>query len=384
MLFKETKDLHTYNAGDIIGFHKYAYYGDVRRFKMVATSTLIEEYIESIYYCINYGCRRNIEFAEFVLDEIEFVDNKYKMSITATYIRNGKYDSRLYLKKFDYSLYRNIAKDDVKHLLKYEELHDILCFISALNSFELIISPSYLHPINKLKYFYNLPDDSESKKITDFWSFVLSPTRYTLGGLDIYSFTIPPGDYANICNIESELLFAYLNRGHKENEVLTPLTEVNIMNDVRFAIESYSKNHLMDYCLSKFVIISPSLSLELVKKHKPFLVFGNSYNDFNYLDKYIEINPLYRHNFIYSGIMYHCIDIRQYIGDDIDYCYIEACIKSCNPSVLLLLKKMNKKCYKRLDYANNKYIEELDEIEVDYDEISKKLRLDVSSYKFIS
>lgn len=51
--------------------------------------------------------------------------------------------------------------------------------------------------------------------------------------------------------------------------------------------------------------------------------------------------------------------------------------------MLKLLKKMNKKCYKRLDYANNKYIEELNEIEVDYDEISNKLRFDVSSYKFL-
>lgn len=93
----------------------------------------------------------------------------------------------------------------------------------------------------------------------------------------------------------------------------------------------------MDYCLSKFAIIAPSLSLELVKKDKPF-VFGNSYNDFNYLNEYIEINPLYRHNFIYSGVMYHCIDIRQYIGDDIDYCYIEACIKSCNHAALNMLK----------------------------------------------
>lgn len=81
--------------------------------------------------------------------------------------------------------------------------------------------------------------------------------------------------------------------------------------------------------------------------------------------------------------MYHCIDIRQYIGDDIDYCYIEACIKSCNHAALNMSKNMNKKCYRRLDYANNKYLEKLNEIEVDYDEISKKLRLDVSSYTFL-
>ncbi len=66
--------------------------------------------------------------------------------------------------------------------------------------------------------------------------------------------------------------------------------------------------------------------------------------------------------------MYHRNDMKEYIRVDIDYCYIEACIKSSNFSVLKLLKKMNKKCFKRLDYANNKYIEELNEIEVDYDE----------------
>lgn len=89
----------------------------------------------------------------------------------------------------------------------------------------------------------------------------------------------------------------------RKSEVLTPLTEIIIMNDARLAIESYSKNNLMDYCLSKFVIIAPSLSLELVKKHKPFLAFGNSLYDFNYVNEYIEINPLYRHNFIYSAIV---------------------------------------------------------------------------------
>lgn len=179
-------------------------------------------------------------------------------------------------------------------------------------------------------------------------------------------------------------MFVYLNNGHNESEVLTPLTEVNIINDARFAIEAYSKNILMDYCLSKFVIIAPLLSLELVKKHKPFLIFGNSCYDFDYMDKYIEINPLYRHNFIYSAIMYYDnFGLKNYIGDDIDYCYIEACIKSCNFSALRFLKNLNKKCYKRLDYVNNKYNEELNEIDIDYDDIFHKLRLDVSSYKFL-
>ena len=385
MLFKEIeKEFHTYNAGGIVGLHKYAYYGDLERFKKLATSTLIEEYIESIYYCIDYGCKRNFEFAEFVLHEIEFIDRRYKMSITSTYIRNGKYDPKLYLEKFDYSLYKNIDKEDVEGLVEHKDMHNILYFISVLNSFELSVSPTDLYPTNKLKYYYNLPDDSESKRLTNGTRFIISPTKYKKEDLDPYSFTIPPGDYENICNIERELLFVYLNNGHKESEVLTPLTEVNIINDARFAIEAYSKNILMDYCLSKFVIIAPLLSLELVKKHKPFLVFGNSCYDFDYMDKYIEINPLYKHNFIYSAIMYYDnFGLKKYIGDDIDYCYIEACIKSCNFSVLRLLKNLNKKCYKRLDYVNKKYNEELNEIDIDYDDIFHKLRLDVSSYKFL-
>lgn len=384
MLFKEIeKELHTYNAGAIVTLHKYAYYGDLKRFKKIVTSTLIEEYIESIYYCIDYGCKKNFEFAEFVLHEIEFIDRRYKMSITSTYIRNGKYDPKLYLEKFDYSLYRNITKEDVEGLLEHKDLHNILYFISVLNSFELPITPTDLYPTNKLKYNYNLPNNNESKSVTDVSGFVLSCQQYRTEDLDLYSFTIPPGDYENICNIEREFLFAYLDNGHKESEVLTPLSEVNIVNDARFAIEAYSKNILMDYCLSKFVIIAPLPSLELVKKHKPFLVFGNSCYDFNCMDKYIEINPLYRHNFIYSAIMYHYHGIRKYIGDDIDYCYIEACIKSCNPTILELLKLLNKKCYKRLDYVNNKYNEELNEIEIDYDDIFNKLKLDVPSYRFL-
>lgn len=125
-------------------------------------------------------------------------------------------------------------------------------------------------------------------------------------------------------------MFAYLHSGHKVSDVLTPLSEVNIINDFRFAIEAYSRNILMDYCLSKFVVIAPLLSLELVKKHNPSLVLGNACYDFDYMDKYIEISPLYRRNFIYSAIIYHSSNFKKYIGDDIDYCYIEACIKSCN------------------------------------------------------
>jgi len=42
MLFKDIpQKLHTYNAGGIIGFHKYAYHGDLRRFRKLATSTVI-------------------------------------------------------------------------------------------------------------------------------------------------------------------------------------------------------------------------------------------------------------------------------------------------------------------------------------------------------
>lgn len=78
------------------------------------------------------------------------------MSITSTYIRNGKYDPMLYLEKFDYSLYKNIDKEDVEGLVEHKDMHNILDFISILNLFELSVSPTDLYPTNKLKYYYNL------------------------------------------------------------------------------------------------------------------------------------------------------------------------------------------------------------------------------------
>lgn len=385
MLFKESvKKFKVYNPGDILGFHKYAYYGDLEKFEKLVNKTLINQYIESIWYCIKYGCLRNFEFAEYILNNIEFVDNQYKMNITATYIRNGEYDEKLFLDKYDYSLYKNIYKKDIEPLLKYEKLHNILYFISVLNSFELPISTTDLYPINKLKFYYNLPDNSMSKKLTDTSRFIISCPKYNKENLDSYAFSDPPGDYKNICNIERELLRIYLVNSHKESKVLKPLNEVNIINDVRFAIEAYSKDILINYCLTKFVIIGPLLALDLVEKHKPFLVLGNAGFDFDYLDKYIKINPLYIHNFIYSAIMYrNNINVKNYIGDEIDYCYIEACIKSCNYSVLRMLKNLNKKCYKKLDYSKNKYMNDPTEIEVDYDYIHNKLKLDISCYKYI-
>lgn len=77
------------------------------------------------------------------------------------------------------------------------------------------------------------------------------------------------------------------------------------------------------------------------------------------------------------------INVKNYIGDEIDYCYIEACIKSCNYSVLRMLKNLNKKCYKKLDYSKNEYIESFEEIKIDYDDIFNKLKFDVTLYKYI-
>lgn len=384
MLFKESfKKFKVYNAGDIIGLHKYAYYGDLNRFERLITKDLLKQYKESIYYCIDYGCKRNFEFAEYILNNIEFVDIKYKMSITATYIKNGKYDERLYLDKFNYSLYKNISKQSILSLLEYENLHNILYFVCILHSFELPITVVESHPVERLQRMYNLPDSKKSKHLTDFSNFLLSCPKYTKDDLDPYSFSCPPGDYKNICNIERELLKIYLSNDHKESEIISPLNEINIINDARFAIEAYSKNILIDYCLSKFVTISAKLSLDLVKKHKPFLVFTNTCFDFDYLDKYISINPLYRHNFVYNAIMYHHLDVIDFIGEDIDYCYFDACIKSCNYSAFSILKKMNKKCYKRLDYSKNKYIENNDEVKIEYDDIFNRLKFDVSSYIYL-
>lgn len=385
MIYKQSvKKFKAYSFSDIISFHKYAYYGDLEAFKNFISKELIEEYFESIYYCINYGCKRNFEFAEYILNNIEFVDIKYKMSITATYIRNGKYDSKLFLDKFDYSQYRNIFKKNIIELIKYKKLHNILKFISVLNSFDLDIECTDLLPINKLKHFYNLPDNSQYKKLTDHSNFVILTRKYNKENLDPYSFSDPPGDYKNICNIERELLRVYLEKGYKEFKELSPLNDINIMNDIRFAIEAYSKNILIDFCLSKFVLVSPLSSIELVKQYNPFLVFGNACYEFDFVNEYIQINPLYRHSFIYSAIMYHYFDFRPYLGEYIDYCYIDACIKSCNYSALMLLKLSGKKCYNKLDFEKNKFINNDEEIIVDYDNIVNNLKLDVSIYKFLS
>lgn len=385
MIYKQvSKPVIAYDFSNIIVFHKYAYYGHLKLFKNFATKDLIDNYFESIYYCIDYGCKRNFEFAEYILKNVEFVDIKYKMSITATYIRNGKYDPDLYIDKFNYSLYKNISKQTILPLVKHKELHNILKFISVLNSFDLEVECTYLYPIDRLKYNYNLPDNSQSKKISDFSGFILSFPKYTDEDLDPYMFKVPPGDYKNICNIERELLKVYLDTGHKEDKKLSPINEVNIMNDVRFAIEAYSLNKYMDTCLSKFIFIAPKQALKLVKKYKPFLEFGNTVYDYKYLDKYIEINPLYRHNFIYNDIMYHHFNFKQYLGEELDYCYIEACIKSCNFSTLLFFKLQNRKFYKKVDYRNNKYIDSNDEIIVNYDEIFNKLKFDISAYKYLS
>lgn len=81
--------------------------------------------------------------------------------------------------------------------------------------------------------------------------------------------------------------------------------------------------------------------------------------------------------------MYHMeINIKDY-PDNVDYSYIEACIKSSNFSVLKQLKKRNVKFFNYLDFKNNKYNANPVEIKVDYDDIFEKLKFDPSCFEYI-
>lgn len=49
----------------------------------------------------------------------------------------------------------------------------------------------------------------------------------------------------------------------------------------------------------------------------------------------------------------------------------------------MLLRILNKKCFKRVDFENNKYIDSNVEVIVNYNEIFNKLKFDISAYKYL-
>lgn len=78
-------------------FHKFAYYGNAKRFKEIVSGNydLIGQYLEYIYYCITVGCQKNLEFAEHISSDYKFIGNRYWMAITTTYLRNGVFNDKL-------------------------------------------------------------------------------------------------------------------------------------------------------------------------------------------------------------------------------------------------------------------------------------------------
>lgn len=387
---QRSRERTRFGCNEICMLLKDAFYGNVKEFKPRISKHMVISYLKAFYYCINEGCKREFEFAKFTLDNFTFMDVKYKMSITATYIRNGKYDERLYLDKIDTRLYLNIKKSDIEPILQFEKLKDILYFISVLNSFKIDYENKDFPPVKLLREHYNLPDNKATVGVTDsslqiidtVSRTVLYYPKYSAFDLNPYSFASPPGDYMNICNLEGELFFGWLHGNRKESDESKEINPFNIMRDVRTAIESFDRRKYLDECLTKFFLVFPSESLILVERHKPFLVFGNAPFNPDYLNRLLKINPLYLHNFIYSQIMYHQLLPERFIGSIIDYCYIEACIKSCNFTALQTLKYLNKKCYKILDYEEKKYLSSREEIIVNYDEVFNKLKFDPSSYVY--
>lgn len=396
MIFEEDKNKPIrYDYSNIFNLLKAAFYGDVVNFERAITAEKTDAFLEAFYYCINEGCKREFKFAKFILDNFHFHDVRYAMSITATYIRNGKFDERLFLKKFDHRLYGNIKKSDVEPLQQFGELKDILYFISVLNSFKLdqnYENKDFL-PVTILRMCYNLPDNLNSTRLTDYGaqiqndrneeyatSSIIYYPRYTSTALNPFSFTIPPGDFKNISNLEGELVFRYLRYKVKDPAPPVDISPANIMKDVRVAIEAFEQNQFMDECLTKFFLVNPFEALPLIAKYKPFLVFGNAPFDINFLDPLLDINLKYIHNFMFNQIMFHQRRFREFLPRTIDYCYIEACIISCNFNMLEILKNINKTCYRRLDYKNNKFLEKKEEIVVDYDEIFKRMKFDPTKY----
>lgn len=192
-------------------------------------------------------------------------------------------------------------------------------------------------------------------------------------------------EISRICNIEQELFNSYYSdRDNFDFSCEKDINYKNIFEDVRVTIKSFEKKENMNACLSKLMLIRAYPTKELFEKYKPFLLFGNGHYDLEDIPIYEKINPLYKYLILYSNIMYHTIttDIEL---DFVEYNLIKACIDSANMYMfkkLMVEYKKTNKCYKLLDFENEKFLENEDNIELDEEELKSRLQFNIHKYKY--
>lgn len=222
-------------------------------------SEIVKDFLESLYFCIDNGCKFELDFAQYILQNFEFVSKGYLESITATYIRNDIYDDKLYTATINHLLYKNISKETIIGLIKYPKLEEILSFTSILNGYELNLNKDFKSIVILFDY-YNLPNGTSTKNVTDTRSYLFRRLQYRCEDIDPNSFCIPPGEPQNIPKIEKILFDTYLEHNQKEAHLTKSLDHKVIINDIRYAIRAYEERKFIDHCVSKFVMVAPDLA----------------------------------------------------------------------------------------------------------------------------
>nr|CAC34263.1 hypothetical protein [Schwanniomyces etchellsii] len=146
-----------YSVNEIMSLHKFAFYGNAERFKnFVETNELvqnpgelIDQFFPLLYIIVLMKARKkNFEFAKYILNNYDFIDIKYKQSITATYLKYGVYDKKLHTEDYNFNLYGGFPKSSVEKLIEYVETHKILSMIITVNNW-----PEYKEKIKKIDEF---------------------------------------------------------------------------------------------------------------------------------------------------------------------------------------------------------------------------------------
>lgn len=398
MYEQKAKRMKFYAVNDVMSMHKYAYYGETIAFKRMAKDNdVIDDFINTIYYCINEGCKRNFSFAEYIHKNFKFLNLDYKKSITATYLKKGIFETNLYIDQYDYGLYGEFPKKSLDKLINHEEIHDILAYVITLNGWSEYVNKIKKKEeyhieqiVNELKFDNLFNVKEEVLGITPCF-FIPIKTNYTLKeqfDVEIFRYNTDKDENYFIENIEQEFLNVYNYAQYEEKYMLEEkeLNEYNIYKDVRFAIQAYTKNIFLNECISKFVEVNPIQSIDIVKKHKPFLKLNGTFDDRKVIDEYEKIDKNYKYNILYTYIIYYAFDFKMmhYLDEFIEYSLIEAIIDSCNLVAFVLLERQynkNKKCYKILDIENSKYLEKGENIDLDFKEIKNKIKFNAKIYK---
>lgn len=390
---------HTrYDPEEIVGLHIDLFYGKIRE----VDNNTMDDFYDTLRYCIIQGCYRNFDFAKYCEKNYILGDDEYITTIKTNYLLNGENTDteKLDLYKVLPRLY-NIKEENLEKLTKHENLNEITVYLTTLYKneelFNRIKEPRLYNHTKILIQYYDCPnylnekfEKFKSKRIKFFPIYI--DTEYSANDvlyIDIFAQRI---NYDNVfsvyCETEEGPLINLTKIKNLEMYILdeTDLQEkytnkLQIIDNIKCAKYAQKEKKYKNLYCSMMLYIDPDHAYNVIEEDKPFIMYINKKYDPRWLRSYLGdgiiwsvIYSIAKSNIIIDSSCLEYIEKMGYIEYN---CYV-ACVQTkhfVNLNTLRSLYEKYKKCYKILDFENQKYIKE--EVVLD---LQKTYEFDVNDY----